>query len=68
MYYDFYCLCKLLQQLGLTVNRKNLVPPSTTVDCLVIMINTDTRTMLVPPKKLSDIIDMSRLEKQEILV
>ena len=45
-------------QLGLTINPKKLVAPSTSLVCLGVFINTETRTMSVPPDKLDSIMDM----------
>ena len=42
----------LLAQLGLQISAKKLVLPSTSVTCLGILINTETRTMSVPTEKL----------------
>ena len=47
-----------MTQSGLTINPKKLVAPSTPLVCLGILINTETRTMSVPPDKLDSIIDM----------
>ena len=55
---SFENLLELLTQLGLTINPKKLVAPSTSLICLGILINTETRTMSVPPDKLDSIIDM----------
>ena len=55
---SFETLLQLLTQLGLTINPKKLVAPSTSLTCLGILINTETRTMAVPPDKLDSIINM----------
>ena len=55
---SFETLLELLTQLGLTINPKKLVAPSTSLICLGILINTETRAMSVPPDKLDSIIDM----------
>ena len=55
---SFETLLELLTQMGLTINPKKLVAPSTSLICLGILINTETRTMSVPPDKLDSIIDM----------
>ena len=49
-------LPSLLAQLGLQISAKKLVPPSTSVTCLGILIETETRTMSVPPEKLKSIL------------
>ena len=51
-------LLELLTQLGLTINPKKLVAPSTSLICLGILINTETRTISVHSDKLDSIIDM----------
>ena len=55
---SFETLLELLTQLGLTINPKKLVAPSTSLVRLGILINTATRSMSVPPYKLDSIIDM----------
>ena len=45
-----------MHQLGLKINPKKLVEPSTSVVCLGILINTEDRTMSIPPAKLQEII------------
>ena len=55
---SFETLLQLLTHLGLTINPKKLVAPSTSLICLGILINTETRTMAVPPDKLDSIINM----------
>ena len=47
-----------LQQLGLDVNPKKLVASTTSMVCLGILVNTETRTMSVPTEKLQSIIKM----------
>ena len=58
IYQSFETLLELLTQLGLAINPKNLVAPCTSFVCLHILINTETRTMPVPPDKLNNVIDM----------
>ena len=53
---SFAFLSNLLHQLGLKVNPKKLVEPSTSVICLGILINTEDRTISIPPDKLQEII------------
>ena len=48
-------LITLLQDLGLAISEKKLCPPSTKVVCLGILFDTVTRTMPIPPEKMSDI-------------
>ena len=56
IYNFFQFLWTLLKPLGLDVNLENLVSPSTTFNCLGIMINTETRTISVVSDMLSEII------------
>ena len=51
----------LLADLGLDISHKKLVPPSTSVTCLGILIDTINRTISVPPKKLQDISTMCKI-------
>ena len=51
-------LCSLLTELGLTINEKKLVSPSTVVTCLGVQIDTTKGTISVPPEKLNKIIEM----------
>ena len=55
---SFELLFDLLQKLGLTVSQKKLVPPTTSVVCLGIEINTVTGTVAIPAEKLRQISDM----------
>ena len=48
-------LLSLLQDLGLEVSQKKLVPPSTEVVCLGILINTVDKTISIPSEKLQEI-------------
>ena len=52
---SFEFLTKLLQQLGLDISTKKLVPPSTSVVCLGILIDSVNKTVSIPPDKLSQI-------------
>ena len=52
----FIFLFDLLHQLGLKVNLKELVEPSTSVVCVDILISTEDRTMCIPPDKLKEIL------------
>ena len=56
--YDF--LQNLLADLGLEISYKKLVPPSTSVVCLGILIDTIDRTISIPPEKFQDIANMCR--------
>ena len=46
--HSFQFLLKLLQELGLDISQKKLVPPSTSVVCLGIHIDTVNRTLSIP--------------------
>ena len=46
---------QLLQQLGLDISAEKLVPPSTSLVCLGILINTKTRTISIPETKMQEI-------------
>ena len=48
-------LLNLLPKLGLDISQEKLVPPTTVATCLGIQIDTKTRTISIPPEKLSDI-------------
>ena len=54
--YEF--LLKLLPELGLDINKKKLVPPTTSMICLGILVDSQARTMSVPPEKLASIVTM----------
>ena len=41
--------------LGLTISQKKLVPPSTQVTCLGVLIDTVKGTISIPPDKLQDV-------------
>ena len=58
VYDSFQYLCDLLQELGLTISKKKLVPPSTLVTCLGVQIDTVQGTIAVPPEKLQKIMHM----------
>ena len=47
----------LMKHLGLTISDKKLVPPSTKVVCLGVLINTEDSTVSIPPEKLHQIYD-----------
>ena len=46
---SFNTLCSLLQEVGLTINEAKLVPPSTSVTCLDILIITIDGIIYVSP-------------------
>ena len=54
----FKFLVDLLHHLGLDINPKKLVAPSTAMVCLGILVDTKTRTMSIPPEKLDNIVNM----------
>ena len=55
---SFDCLYGLLQELGMTINRKKLIPPSTVVTCLGIEVNTEKGTLSIPTEKMVQISNM----------
>ena len=57
---SFQFLTNLLQQLGLDISTKKLVPPATSVICLSILIDSVRKTISIPPDKLSQINAMCR--------
>ena len=54
----FKFLTSLLAELSLEVSSKKLVPPSTSVICLGILIDSQDRTISIPCKKLGEIVDL----------
>ena len=64
--HDSYAfLLSLLQDLGLEVSKNKLVPPSTEVVCLGILINTVHKTISIPPEKLQEIKNMCNTWKDK---
>ena len=57
----FAFLTSLLSDLGLEVSTKKLVCPSTSVICLGILIDSQHRTISIPPKKLTQIVTLCHL-------
>ena len=53
-------LFQLMGDLGLTISDRKLVPPSTQVVCLGILINTENGTVSIPPDRLCQICDAVR--------
>ena len=47
-----------MKELGLTVTEKKLLPTSTQVVCLGVLIDTEKGTVSIPPEKLHQINDM----------
>ena len=58
IYSVFHFLCDIHQPLGLDVNPKKLVTPTTSVVCLGTLVDSETRTMSVSPEKLEIIVQM----------
>ena len=52
---SFQFLLKLMECLGFSVSQKKLVPPSTRVTCLGVLIDTDAGTISIPSEKLRQI-------------
>ena len=48
---SFDCLYGLLQELGLSISSKKLIPPSTVVTCLGIQVDTEKGTLSIPTEK-----------------
>ena len=57
----FEFLTSLLADLGLEISSKKLVPPSTSVICLGILIDSQERAISIPPQKLSQIVELCSL-------
>ena len=53
-------LIRLLESLGLDISVKKLVPPSTSVTCLGILVDSVDRTISIPPEKMKDILKMCK--------
>ena len=53
MHASFASLFELMKDLGLTVSEKKLVPPSTQVVCLGVLIDTVKGTVSIPPEKIA---------------
>ena len=58
IYEAYNFLLQLLPKLGLEINKKKLVPPATSIICLVILVDSQVRTMSVPSEKLKCITGM----------
>ena len=55
IYNSYSQLLSLLKELGLEISQSKLVPPSTSVVCLGIQVNTVARTLSIPDEKLAEI-------------
>ena len=55
---SYQFLLQLLQELGLEISQKKLVPPDTVVTCLGIQIDTVNRTLSIPQQKLKEIVNL----------
>ena len=64
----YYRLQELLSELGLTVSRKKLVPPSTQVTCLGILVDTVNLSVSIPTEKLQLLKDTCKNGVIKILV
>ena len=60
IYSSYSFLKHLLSQLGLDIFMKKVVPPSTSVTCLGIHIDTVQRTLSNPQGKLEEIVEMCK--------
>ena len=56
----FTFLKNLLAELGLEISVKKLVPPSTSVTCLGILIDSIQKTVSIPQEKLSEITQLCK--------
>ena len=56
---SFNVLHQLLQEFGFQISEKKLETPTACLNCLGILINTETFTMSIPPVKLKEIWDKS---------
>ena len=57
---SYQFLLELLQELGLEIFQKKLVPPDTVVTCLGIQIDTVNRTLSIPHQKLQEIVKLCK--------
>ena len=53
---SFDALSSLLERLGFEISQNKLIRPSTCVNCLGILVNTENFTLSVPPQKLQEIL------------
>ena len=51
----YLSLVNMLQYVGLPINQRKLEPPSSTINCLGIIINADTGTLTIPDEKIYQI-------------
>ena len=63
---SFDALSSLLERLGFEISHNKLVKPSTCVNCLGILVNTENFTLSVPPKKLQEILLMCQTWRQKV--
>ena len=54
---SYNCLVELMRQLGLTISKKKLVPPSTQVVCLGVLIDTERGSISITDEKLTQSCD-----------
>ena len=63
----FHCLRQLMDESGLTVGQKKLVPPSMKVVCLGILMDSDAGTILIPSEKLMQLQEaVKEWQKKEV--
>ena len=65
IYQAYEFLLKLLPKLGLDINNKKLVPPTTSMICLGILVDSQARTMSVPPETLASLVTMCQQWKNK---
>ena len=58
---SYQCLLDLLQDLGLEISRKKLVPPCTAAICLGILVDSVNRTISIPDEKLKEIVEICQV-------
>ena len=65
---SFDALQSVLTELGFEISIKNLVVPTTSINCLGIMFDTINFTLDIPHKKLPKILDTCDLWRQKLTV
>ena len=58
---SFDALSYLFPLLGFEISKNNVVKPSTCVNCLGILVDTQKFTLAIPPQKMQDILDMCQI-------
>ena len=55
---SYHYLFKLLHELGLEVSQSKLIPPSSQVICLGVLVDSVNKMLSIPGEKLQEILDM----------